>query len=331
MKKSRFNQLLDEIKTLHQRKGHDYGSSIDDLSNFRWSESMDIPAWKGCLIRISDKFARLLQFAKSGELKVKDETIIDTLRDLAVYSLLCIELFETRGKTDQELIDERFEKQTEGRIHFQEETERDKSQHEVGFEPWCVFEFASAKAIASQLLFLIGEDPGRAGLKDTPERIAKMWEEVFRGYGTPPPDMTTFETSHRSMVVKSGISVFSHCEHHASAIIMKVNVGYIPDKRVVGISKIIRLAEWCGARLIIQEEYTDDLADRLEKCLKPKGVIIVVQGRHLCEEARGVKSASKTTTSAIRGVFLHPDKEGLNPIEEFLHLCNLHSNSGNSI
>ena len=91
-----FKNLLDKLEELHNRKGHDY-SGDDRLSNFHLSEQMGIQAWKGCLVRMSDKFARLCQFAKTEELKVKDESVIDTLQDLAVYSLLCIMLFEEKN------------------------------------------------------------------------------------------------------------------------------------------------------------------------------------------------------------------------------------------
>lgn len=91
-----FKNLLNELEKIHNRKGHDY-SGDDRLSNFYLTEKMGIPAWKGCLVRMSDKFARLCQFAKTEELKVSDESVIDTLKDLAVYSLLCLMLFEKRN------------------------------------------------------------------------------------------------------------------------------------------------------------------------------------------------------------------------------------------
>ncbi len=93
-----FKNLLNELEELHNRKGHDYSGDDDRSSNFYLTEQMGIPAWKGCLVRMSDKFARLCQFAKTEELKVKDESVIDTLKDMAVYSLLCIMLFEEKNE-----------------------------------------------------------------------------------------------------------------------------------------------------------------------------------------------------------------------------------------
>ncbi len=154
-----------------------------------------------------------------------------------------------------------------------------------------------------EILFLIGEDPEREGLKETPMRVAKMYEEIYCGYNTPCPDLKTFTSDNDEMVVKTGIMTFSHCEHHLATMTMKVNFAYIPNGRVVGISKIIRLIKWCSARATLQEELVSHIVDEFMKQVEPKGCMCVINGHHLCEMMRGVRTENLTKTSAVRGVF----------------------------
>lgn len=157
--------------------------------------------------------------------------------------------------------------------------------------------------LIKELLILIGEDPEREGLKDTPKRVAKMYDEIFAGYHTPVPNLKTFTSVNNSMLVKTGIKVYSHCEHHSASMLLTVSFAYIPDGKVVGISKIIRLIEWCAARLVIQENLTENVINEFEKQVSPKGCMCIITGIHLCESMRGIKKENKTTTSAISGVF----------------------------
>lgn len=165
-----------------------------------------------------------------------------------------------------------------------------------------------------EILRLIGEDPEREGLKETPWRVARMYEEIYAGYKTSCPELKTFSSKNDEMIVKTDITAFSCCEHHMVPMKLKVSFAYIPDGRVVGISKIIRLIKWCSARLTLQEELVSDIADRFMKDVQPKGCMVVIKGHHFCEEMRGVRTENLTKTSAVRGVFkqLEVKTEALN-------------------
>jgi len=178
-----------------------------------------------------------------------------------------------------------------------------------------------ARKRVAELLEYFGEDPEREGLKDTPKRVIKAFEELLSGYRTPMPEFTVFASSYDEMVVVSPIPCISFCEHHILPILIEASIGYIPDKKVVGISKIPRLVKWCCTRLVIQENLTGQIADILDDRLKPLGVAVVLKGHHLCMEIRGVKTKSIVTTSALRGAFREPVEKGLNPVEEFLKHC----------
>lgn len=154
-----------------------------------------------------------------------------------------------------------------------------------------------------EILYLIGEDPLREGLKETPMRVAKMYEEIYAGYNTPCPDLKTFTSDNDEMIVKTDITLFSQCEHHLVPMKLKMDFAYIPKGKVVGISKIIRLGKWCSARATLQEELVKYIADEFMRQVDPKGCMVVIKGHHLCEEMRGVRTENLTKTSAIRGVF----------------------------
>ena len=173
------------------------------------------------------------------------------------------------------------------------------------------------------LLKAIGEDPKRDGLKDTPKRVVKMYGEVFSGYGKNPKDVLgrVFKTDNEELVVIKDIDYYSHCEHHMVPFFGKVHIGYIPEGKVLGLSKFARLVEIFARRLQIQEQMTYQIAEAIEEHLKPKGIIVVVTGQHLCMAMRGVQKLNSTTvTSAVRGLFLD-DSEHVK--SEFLQLLSL--------
>jgi GTP cyclohydrolase I len=159
----------------------------------------------------------------------------------------------------------------------------------------------------NDILILIGEDPQREGLKETPMRVAKMFTEIYAGYITPCPVLKTFTSDNDEMVVKTDITTFSCCEHHMVPMKLKVSFAYIPNGKVVGISKIIRLIKWCTARLSLQEELVSMIVDEFMKQVDPKGCMCIIEGHHFCEEMRGVKTENLTKTSARRGIFKNPD------------------------
>ena len=158
-----------------------------------------------------------------------------------------------------------------------------------------------------EILAGIGEDPDREGLKETPARVARMYEEVFSGLGQDPAgSMTVFRTeSHEEMVILRDIPVYSMCEHHLLPFYGHAHVCYIPNReRLAGLSKLARVVELISKRPQLQERITTQVADTLMQVLKPMGVLVVMEAEHLCMTMRGVKKAgSRMTTSAVRGVF----------------------------
>jgi len=174
---------------------------------------------------------------------------------------------------------------------------------------WIQFPFEKENDIEDNIirqLEYIGEDPNREGLKETPRRIIKSWNELYAGYKMDPKEiMTTFEEGAcNEMVVLKSINFYSNCEHHLQPFFGQCFLGYIPDKRVIGLSKLARLVEIFARRLQIQEKMTAQIADCLMEYLQPKGVMVLVEAKHLCMISRGIKSQdAEMTTSAIRGVF----------------------------
>jgi GTP cyclohydrolase IA len=159
-----------------------------------------------------------------------------------------------------------------------------------------------------ELLSAIGEDPTRDGLVKTPHRVAKMYEELFAGFGENPADHLeiTFAADHDEMVMVRDIPFASLCEHHLIPFIGRAHVAYIPgeDGRITGLSKLARLVDGYARRLQVQERMTTEIADAIEAALAPRGVLVVVEAEHLCMSMRGVKkSGTSTVTSAVRGLF----------------------------
>ena len=152
----------------------------------------------------------------------------------------------------------------------------------------------------------IGEDPDREGLKDTPERIARMYEEILSGRDEKPSEClsTTFSSSNTGIVLEKDITFYSMCEHHMMPFYGKAHVAYIPDGRVVGLSKLARCVEIYARRLQLQEQMTDQIADAIEGELGCRGVMVMTQAEHTCMTMRGVKKPGSSTVSiAVRGAF----------------------------
>lgn len=153
----------------------------------------------------------------------------------------------------------------------------------------------------------IGEDPERPGLKDTPDRVARMYQEIFSGLETPTEELlkTIEGESHDEMVLLKDIPFYSVCEHHLLPFIGKVHVAYIPSGgKIVGLSELVKAVEVLAKRLQVQERLTTQLADLIMNKLKPKGAMVIVDAEHLCISMRGVKTpGTRTVTSAVRGIF----------------------------
>ena len=171
-----------------------------------------------------------------------------------------------------------------------------------------MFDEAKIKRAMLDIIKAIGEDPDREGLRDTPQRIAEMYAELFAGlHKDPKEDLDTgFELGHREMVVLKDIPFYSMCEHHLLPFFGVAHVGYIPGEegRIVGISKLARVVETIARRPQVQERMTTDIADAIHAGIHPAGVAVVIQAEHLCMVMRGIKKpGSNVITSAIRGTF----------------------------
>jgi GTP cyclohydrolase IA len=152
----------------------------------------------------------------------------------------------------------------------------------------------------------IGEDPDRPGIKDTPERVARMYAELFYGLESPAEDMlkSMAGESHDEMVLLKDIPFYSICEHHLLPFIGRASIAYIPHGKITGLSELIKALEHLAARPQVQERLTTQLADMIMEKLKPKGCMVVIDAEHLCISMRGIKKpGTKTITSAVRGIF----------------------------
>jgi len=179
------------------------------------------------------------------------------------------------------------------------------------------FEQAVAK-----VLELIGEDPKREGLLKTPSRVAKAFKFLTEGYAQDPKEILSqalFTNSNDEMVLVRDIEFYSMCEHHMLPIIGRAHVAYIPDGKVVGLSKIPRIVNVFARRLQIQEQMTEQIADAISQSINPKGVAVVLHARHMCMEMRGVEKVNSTTvSSALRGLFKSDERTR----SEFYNLIN---------
>lgn len=165
----------------------------------------------------------------------------------------------------------------------------------------------AARGIIFDLLKAIGEDPEREGLRNTPDRVARMYTELLSGYGADPAKIINgalFNINYDEMVLVRDIEFYSLCEHHMLPFIGRAHVAYLPAGKVIGLSKIPRIVDMYARRLQVQERMTRQIADLLQQTLEPQGVAVVVEGMHLCSMMRGVKKHdARMTTSAMHGAF----------------------------
>lgn len=173
------------------------------------------------------------------------------------------------------------------------------------------------------LLEEIGEDPGREGLLRTPHRVAKAYEFLTQGYTKDIDKIVNgaiFEEKYDEMVIVKDIDFYSMCEHHLLPFYGKIHIAYVPNGKIIGLSKLPRVVDVFARRLQVQERLTQEIADILDKILQPKGVAVVAEGYHMCMMMRGVeKQNSITTTSAVHGLF----QEDARTRAEFLNLINM--------
>ena len=171
-----------------------------------------------------------------------------------------------------------------------------------------------------EILKIIGEDPSREGLQETPLRVAKSIQFLMQGYNTDPAHIlksAMFEEDYKEMVIVKDIEVYSMCEHHMIPFFGKAHVAYIPDRHITGLSKIARVVEVFARRLQVQERLTMQIRDCIQDTLHPLGVAVVIEAHHLCMMMRGIqKQNSVTTTSAFTGEFLNKQATR----DEFVHL-----------
>ena len=165
----------------------------------------------------------------------------------------------------------------------------------------------ATRSLVLELLRAVGEDPDREGLKNTPDRVARMYTELLSGYTTDPEQVVNgalFEVKYDEMVIVRDIEFYSLCEHHMLPFVGRAHVAYIPAGRVIGLSKIPRIVDMYARRLQVQERMTRQIADFLQTTLQPQGVAVVVEAVHLCSMMRGVKKHdARMTTSAMHGAF----------------------------
>lgn len=187
---------------------------------------------------------------------------------------------------------------------------------EAGWEE--KLDFKSIEQAVQTMLVAFGEDPTREGLRRTPQRVARMYAELLAGYHTDPESVVNgaiFDVQYDEMVIVRDIEFYSQCEHHLLPFIGRAHVAYIPNGKVLGLSKIPRIVDMYARRLQVQERMTRQIADFLRDLLKPQGVAVVVEAMHLCSMMRGVKKHdARMTTSAMHGAF----RSNLATRQEFL-------------
>ncbi|MBM3916881.1 MAG: GTP cyclohydrolase I FolE [Sphingomonadales bacterium] len=187
-------------------------------------------------------------------------------------------------------------------------------------------ENSNLQALYAKVLKEIGEDPNREGLLKTPERVAKAMQFLTNGYQLNPDEIiesAIFHEDYSEMVIVKDIEVYSMCEHHMLPFFGKAHVAYIPDGKIVGLSKIPRIVDAFSRRLQVQERLTLEIRDSIQRTLTPKGVAVVIECAHMCMQMRGVqKQNSVTTTSAFTGLFMNNDatrKEFINLVQAKIH------------
>jgi GTP cyclohydrolase I len=200
-----------------------------------------------------------------------------------------------------------------------EQTEFDDNLFDQGLASGKVNDEEIQKAV-SNILLAVGENPEREGLKRTPERVARMYAELFSGYKADPIAVVNdaiFDVKYDEMVIVRDVEFYSLCEHHMLPFMGRVHVAYIPNGKVIGLSKIPRIVDLFARRLQVQERMTRQIADLIRDLLHPQGVGVVVEGMHLCMMMRGVqKHNARMTTSAMHGAF----RANLATRQEFLEI-----------
>jgi len=180
------------------------------------------------------------------------------------------------------------------------------------------FDLEAIQQAAAQILQAVGEDPQREGLRNTPQRIARMYTELLGGYTIDPQALVNdalYDITYDEMVIVRDIEFYSMCEHHMLPFMGRAHVAYLPNGKVIGLSKIPRVVDMFARRLQVQERMTRQIADFLNQTLKPKGIAVVVEALHLCMTMRGVKKHhARMTTSAVHGAF----RSNLATRQEFL-------------
>ena len=197
-----------------------------------------------------------------------------------------------------------------------------------GYEKIDSYNYKNIEKLAKHyhsIIGLIGEDPDREGLRDTPERVAKSMQFLTHGYLLNPEEIlrsALFNDDHRQMIIVKNIELYSLCEHHIIPFFGKAHVAYIPDGQIVGLSKIARVVDAYARRLQVQERLTKQIVECIQNTLNPLGVAVVIEAIHMCMSMRGIqKQNSVTTTSDFTGAFLNEATR-----QEFIHLIgtNLH-------
>lgn len=238
----------------------------------------------------------------------KADFIVDDIRDSGATEERFLQEFPSvKPGQMQYLVDRRDLDEDAGWVNFPWEGD--------SFKP-------DAEDVPRRLLQLIGENPDREGLRDTPKRFLKAWKEWTKGYSQDPKEvMKAFEDGAEGvdeMVVVKDIPFYSHCEHHLAGIFGTVTIAYIPNGKVLGLSKLSRLTDIFARRLQVQERMTQQIANALNDNLQPHGVAVLVKARHMCMESRGInKVGSQTVTSALKGAFMDGNARA-----EFLSLAN---------
>jgi len=179
--------------------------------------------------------------------------------------------------------------------------------NDAGDYPAAQIDIEAAKKAIAELIRAVGDDPEREGLKNTPDRVARMYAELLSGYSEEPARIVNgalFNINYDEMVLVRDIEFYSLCEHHLLPFIGRAHVAYIPAGRVIGLSKIPRIVDMYARRLQVQERMTRQIADFVQQTLEPQGVAVVVEAMHLCSMMRGVKKHdARMTTSAMHGAF----------------------------
>lgn len=193
-------------------------------------------------------------------------------------------------------------------VHVNGDELHGRVQHVTGVAPNSTFDRDKIERAVRMLFEAIGDDPDRDGIKDTPKRVARSYEEIFAGLLVDPADVlsVTFSEAYDEIVMMRDIAFHSMCEHHLVPFYGRAHVAYLPNAngQITGLSKLARLVDVCAKRPGLQERMTAMIADTMERALEPKGVMVVIEARHLCMEMRGIrKPGAETVTSTVRGKF----------------------------